>query len=58
MPRVGELKSMGLGVRSSPAGGYTISLRIDDLELLQEQLAEYTRQLAQLNETNTGGAGR
>jgi len=55
---VGELKSMGLSVRRSPAGGYTISLRIDDLELLQGQLTEYTRQLAQLNGTNTGGAGR
>jgi len=55
---VGELKSMGFGVRRSPTGGYTISLRIDDPELLREQMVEYTRQLSQLNETNTGGTGR
>ncbi|MBN4049863.1 ParB/RepB/Spo0J family partition protein [bacterium AH-315-M10] len=54
---VGELKSLGFGVRRSPTGGYSITLRIEDLEMLHEQLVEYTRQVAQLNGTNGDGAG-
>ncbi|MBN4049936.1 ParB/RepB/Spo0J family partition protein [bacterium AH-315-M10] len=54
--RVGDIKSLGLGVRRVPSKGYSISLHIEDLEQLSEQFLRYARQLDQLRVPNAAGA--